>query len=67
MGLVIFAWLTTQERFGDYIDAARNVGADMFRQEIEDMMDDEFFGALFDDGINTIEIDTSIDKTVMSS
>lgn len=67
MGLVIFAWLTTQERFGDFIDAARNVGADMFRQEIEDMMDGEFFGALFDDGINTIEIDTSIDRTVMSS
>lgn len=70
MGLVIFAWLTTQERFGDLLDIERNkVGMDLFRAEMESMLDDEFFYAIFDDGINTYEMDTSdnIDRTIMTT
>lgn len=57
MSLVIFAYLTTQDRFGDYIDAERNVGADVFRNEMDEMMDDFFIGAFIDDGINTYDVD----------
>ena len=59
MGLVIFAYLTTQGRFGDYIDVERNVGADVFQAEMAEMLDDFAIGALFDNGIETIEIDSS--------
>lgn len=68
MGLVIFAWLTTQERFGDFIEIDdRKVGFDVFREEMESLLDDEMIFMAFDDGINTIEIDTSSDATMSSS
>lgn len=66
MSLVIFAYLTTQDRFGDFIDASRNVGVDVFRAEMEDMLDDFTVGAFFDDGINTYEIDDR-DQTLFSN
>lgn len=66
MSLVIFAYLTTQDRFGDFIDASRNVGVDVFRAEMEDMLDDFTVGAFFDDGINTYEIDDR-DRTLFSN
>ena len=68
MGLVVFAWLTTQERFGDFIDKERHVGMDVFKFEMEELMGDESIFAIIDDGINTIEIDSSgEDKSIMTS
>ena len=56
MGLVIFAYLTTQERFSDYIDVTRNIGSDVFRAEMNEIMDDFIIGAFIDNGLETIEI-----------
>lgn len=68
MGLVVFAWLTTQERFGDFIDKERHVGMDVFKFEMEELMGDESIFAIIDDGINTIEIDSSgTDRSIMTS
>lgn len=66
MSLCIFAYLTTQERFGDFIDASRNVGADVFQAEMEEMLDDFMIGAIIDDGINTYEVDNR-DMTIFGS
>lgn len=41
MALVIFAYLTTQERFGDFIDVEdRNIGNDVFKSEMEEIYED---------------------------
>lgn len=66
MGLVIFAYLTTQERFGDFVDATRNVGADVFQSEMQELLEDFSIGAFFDDGINTYEIDEQ-DRTLFNN
>lgn len=59
MGLVIFSYLTTQERFGEYVDADRNIGKDVFRNEMDEMMD-EFETAVFVmDGNETVELNSS--------
>lgn len=39
MSLVLFAYLTTQDRFGDFVEKEYNLSFDIFRQEVEDMMD----------------------------
>ncbi|MGL6228659.1 MAG: terminase large subunit domain-containing protein [Culicoidibacterales bacterium] len=56
MGLVIFAYLTTQERFSDYIDVSRNISSDVFRAEMDEIMDDFVIGAFIDNGLETIEV-----------
>ncbi|UYD60188.1 terminase large subunit [Aeromonas phage avDM12-TAAL] len=66
MSLCIFAYLTTQERFGDFIDATRNIGADVFQSEMEEMLEDFCVGAIIDDGINTYEVDNR-DMTLFAS
>lgn len=41
MGLVIFAWLTTQQKFADYADKDEHrLASDVFRTELEEMNDD---------------------------
>ena len=41
MGLVIFAWLTTQQKFADFADKDElRLASEVFRREIEDMNDD---------------------------
>lgn len=41
MSLVIFAWLTTQQKFAEFTDRDDlRLASDIFRQEIEDMNDD---------------------------
>lgn len=41
MGLVIFAWLTTQQKFADYADKDEHrLASDIFRAELEEMNDD---------------------------
>lgn len=49
MGLVIFAYLTTQERFGDLIDTERNIGNDTFKDEMDNIYDEFAPMMLFDD------------------
>lgn len=59
MGLVIFAYLTTQERFGDFIDKERNIGKDVFRNEMDEMMDDFDTAVFVMDGNQTLELNSS--------
>lgn len=40
MALVVFAYLTTQERFGDFIDSERNIANETFRQEMNDIYEE---------------------------
>lgn len=41
MSLVIFAWLTTQQKFSEFIDKDEHrLASDIFRRELEDMNDD---------------------------
>lgn len=55
MALVIFAYLTTQERFGEFIDADRNVGKDVFKEEMDEMMEDFEFVVFVSNGNETVE------------
>lgn len=58
MGLVIFAYLTTQERFVDYIDKEeRYLARDLFQDDF-DSMDDDFGFTFIHSGVNTIEINS---------
>ncbi|WZK93264.1 terminase large subunit [Enterobacter phage vB_EclM_AS6] len=51
MGLVIFAWLTTQTKFADYADKDDlRLASEVFRNELEDMNDDYAPVVLVDDG-----------------
>ena len=59
MGLVIFAYLTTQERFSDFIDSERNVGRDVFRDEMDEMMDDFDTAVFVMDGNQTLELNSN--------
>ncbi|MGL4522751.1 MAG: terminase large subunit domain-containing protein [Bacilli bacterium] len=54
MGLVIFAYLTTQDRFGDFIDVERNIGNDAFREEMDDIYED-YSPVLFIDTFDGLE------------
>lgn len=57
MSLVIFAYLSTQDRFGDFIDAERNIGNDTFREEMDDIYDDFIPIVILDDGNETVHYD----------
>lgn len=58
MGLVIFSYLTTQERFSDFLDVERNVGRDVFRNEMDEMMDDFQTAVFVMDGNETLELNS---------
>jgi len=66
MSLVIFAYLTTQDRFGDFIDANRNVASDIFRMEMDELLEDFTVGVIFDDGINTYDVGENNDQLFAS-
>lgn len=49
MGLVIFAWLTTQQKFADYADKDEmRLASEVFSRELEDM-NDEYAPVVFVD------------------
>lgn len=51
MGLVIFAWLTTQIKFADYADKDElRLASEVFRNELEDMNDEYAPVVIVDDG-----------------
>jgi hypothetical protein len=51
MTLVIFAYLTTWEQFQDYTENNNRIGADIFRSEIEDNLEEYEPFAMIDNGI----------------
>ncbi|WCZ66389.1 terminase large subunit [Yersinia phage MHG19] len=54
MSLVIFAWLTTQQKFADFADKEDlRLANEVFRREIEDMNDDYAPVVFIDDGEDT--------------
>ncbi|UNY47128.1 terminase large subunit [Cronobacter phage LPCS28] len=59
MGLVVFAYLTTQERFSEYVDSDRHVGKDIFRNEMDEMMDDFETAVFVMDGNATLELNSN--------
>ncbi|ASU00175.1 terminase DNA packaging enzyme large subunit [Aeromonas phage AS-zj] len=60
MGLVIFSYLTTQDRFAEFIDTDdHSLAHDIFQDELDSMNDDFEFTVFYDDGVNTIEINSS--------
>ena len=58
MGLVIFAYLTTQERFSEYVDSERNIGKDVFKNEMDEMMDDFETAIFVMNGNETLELNS---------
>lgn len=56
MSLVIFAWLTTQQKFADYVDKDdMRLASEVFSRELEDM-NDEYNPVVFvDAGDNSVE------------
>lgn len=60
MALVIFAYLTTQDRFAEFLDMdEHSLAHDIFQDELESMNDDFNFSVFFNDGLNTIEINSA--------
>lgn len=59
MGLVIFAWLTTQQKFSDYSESDSRLAVDIFKKEIEDMDEDYAPVVIYDSGDTTHEIEYS--------
>ncbi|AJD81977.1 phage terminase, large subunit [Yersinia phage phiR1-RT] len=56
MSLVIFAWLTTQPKFAEFVDKDdHRIASDIFRQEIEDMNDEYAPVVMFDTGEEVYE------------
>lgn len=67
MGLVIFSYLSTQERFGDFIDTERNMANDIFGEELDSLSDGYDFVVIYNNGINTIEVGSSPDSEMQSN
>ncbi|QPB12429.1 large terminase protein [Providencia phage PSTCR6] len=55
MGLVIFAWLTTQQKFSDYSDNENRLATEVFKKELEDM-DEDYAPVVIIDAGNTTEV-----------
>ena len=56
MSLVIFAWLTTQTKFAEYVDKDElRLASEVFRNELEDMNDEYAPVVLIDDGNSVID------------
>ena len=64
MTLVIFAYLTTWEQFQDYTENTNRIGADVFRSEIEDNLEEYEPFAMMDDGLEDDSF-TTIDDLYM--
>lgn len=57
MSLVVFSWLTTQQKFADYLDREdMRLGQDIFKNEMEDMYDD-YSPVIIVDDASTIQYD----------
>ncbi|QQK88277.1 terminase large subunit [Providencia phage PSTRCR_127] len=56
MGLVIFAWLSTQQKFTEYTDNDTRLASEVFRKELEDMDEDYAPVVIIDAGDTTQEI-----------
>lgn len=55
MSLVIFAWLTTQQKFADFADKDEmRLASEVFKRELEDMNDD-YAPVVFVDAVNSAE------------
>ena len=55
MSLVIFAWLTTQQKFADFVDKDEmRLASEVFKRELEDMNDD-YAPVVFVDAVNSAE------------
>lgn len=52
MSLTLLAYLSTQDRFSDFVDRAYNISYDIFKQEVNDMMDDDIPFMMIADGID---------------
>ncbi|AKA62014.1 terminase large subunit [Proteus phage PM2] len=59
MSLVIFAWLTTQQKFTDYTENDIRLANEVFRSELEDMGDEYTPVVIIDAGESTTEFDFS--------
>ncbi|AGN30028.1 terminase DNA packaging enzyme large subunit [Vibrio phage nt-1] len=57
MSLTLLAYLSTQDRFGDFVDKEYNVSYDIFKQEVHDMMDDDVPFLMIADGIENYGTD----------
>ncbi|QQV89570.1 terminase large subunit [Proteus phage SJ_PmiM] len=57
MSLVIFAWLTTQQKFTDYTENDIRLANEVFRSELEDMGDEYIPVVIIDAGESTTEFD----------
>lgn len=57
MSLVIFAWLTTQQKFTDYTENDIRLANEVFRSELEDMGDEYIPVVIIDAGEYTTEFD----------
>lgn len=62
MGLVIFAYLTTQPRFYDYIDEDRNIGIDLFEEELDELYGDFSVGLIISNADGDIDMDNQQDN-----
>ncbi|ALY06997.1 putative terminase large subunit [Vibrio phage vB_VmeM-32] len=62
MGLVIFAYLTTQPRFYDYIDEDRNIGIDLFEEELDELYGDFSIGLIISNADGDIDVDNQQDN-----
>ncbi|AZV01288.1 terminase large subunit [Shigella phage vB_SdyM_006] len=59
MSLVIFAWLTTQQKFTEYTENDIRLANEVFRAELEDMGDEYIPVVIIDAGETTSEFDFS--------
>lgn len=57
MGLVIFSYLTTQPRFYDYIDEDRNIGMDLFEEELDELYGEFSVGMIISNGDGDFDVD----------
>lgn len=61
MGLVIFSWLTTQEKFTEYLDKDIRLASEVFSNEIRDMAD-EYAPVVIIDGTETVNYTHGFDS-----
>lgn len=52
MSLVIFSWLSTQQKFAEYLDKEIRLASEVFRQELEDMDDEYAPVVILDTGVD---------------
>ena len=65
MTLVIFAYLTTWAQFEDYTDTENRVGADVFKTEISQNLEEYSPFAMLVDGVNEVFDDLDSDDGVI--